>query len=240
MNKQTLEQRVITVASNVLNSKNVVSPIDILLGIGYLPPSSLKNWQQGKVPYLETVINANLKKISWAMQCFRHWAVTNGLKANESAYMVKAKGPSRPLLFSISGHPNIERSYRTHYISPSLSTKKQQNLIEKMQKPPEKVVFWTLRESQCKQCNKELVKGSFLFLDAGEPLCLKCTGLDQLEFLPSGNAKLTRRAKEYSKDYAVVVRFSRSRNRYERQGLLIEQKALKKAKQEISAQHKEC
>ena len=61
-----------------------------------------------------------------------------------------------------------------------------------------------------------------------------CAGLEDLEFLPSGDAALTRRATKYSGRLAVVVRFSRSRGRYERQGILVEIDALEKAEQECA------
>jgi hypothetical protein len=52
--------------------------------------------------------------------------------------------------------------------------------------------------------------------------------LASLEFLLAGDAALSRRAKSASEVYAVVVRFSRSRKRYERQGLLVQPQALRK------------
>jgi hypothetical protein len=58
------------------------------------------------------------------------------------------------------------------------------------------------------------------------PACLKCTGLDDLVFLGAGDALLTRRAKAKSEKHAIVMRFSRSRRRYERQGLLVEPQVL--------------
>jgi hypothetical protein len=51
-------------------------------------------------------------------------------------------------------------------------------------------------------------------------------------FLPAGDAALTRRAKHNSRLSAVVVRFSRARKRYERQGILVEEDALERAEQE--------
>jgi hypothetical protein len=63
-------------------------------------------------------------------------------------------------------------------------------------------------------------------MEAPGPACLGCVGLDDLEFLPAGGALLSRRAKAKSKRCAVVVRFSRTRRRYERQGLLVEPSAL--------------
>jgi hypothetical protein len=46
---------------------------------------------------------------------------------------------------------------------------------------------------------------------------------------------LTRRSKKYSTLSAVVLKFSRSRNRYERQGLLVEEEALAKAEAQCLA-----
>jgi hypothetical protein len=45
----------------------------------------------------------------------------------------------------------------------------------------------------------------------------------------------TRRAKAKSERHAVVVRFSRTRKRYEREGLLVEPQAWKEAEREIAA-----
>src|ERR671910_524713 len=66
-------------------------------------------------------------------------------------------------------------------------------------------------------------------------LCLACADLDHLVFLPAGDAALTRRAKRASRLSAVVVRFSRARKRYERQGILAEEEALERAEAECLA-----
>jgi len=58
---------------------------------------------------------------------------------------------------------------------------------------------------------------------------------DHLEYVPRGAAARTRRAKKYSGLSAVVVRFSRSRGRYERQGILVEASALERAEKECQA-----
>ena len=57
-------------------------------------------------------------------------------------------------------------------------------------------------------------------------------------FLPSGDAALTRRAKKHSKLHAVVLKWSRARKRYERQGLLVEEPALDRAEAECLADEK--
>jgi hypothetical protein len=99
-------------------------------------------------------------------------------------------------------------------------------------KTGELVVFWLVRDSQCAECGDVLGKGRFLFLEARKPLCLRCADLDHLVFVPRGDAALTRRAKKRSTLSAVVVRFSRARKHYERQGILVEQEALRTAEEE--------
>lgn len=93
--------------------------------------------------------------------------------------------------------------------------------------------FITNRDSTCDECSEHLGHGAWITLveDKGA-LCLSCADLDHLVFLPSGNAALTRRSAKYSTLSAVVLKWSRARKRYERQGLLVEEAALQRAEQE--------
>jgi hypothetical protein len=97
------------------------------------------------------------------------------------------------------------------------------------------VVFSIVRDSKCAECGADIWHGSFLFMESGRPLCMRCADLDHLVYLGRGDAALTRRARKYSTLSAVVVRFSRSRGRYERQGLLVEEAALERAERECLA-----
>jgi hypothetical protein len=101
--------------------------------------------------------------------------------------------------------------------------------------PRDIVVFWIVRDSACAECASELGKGRFLRMEGERPLCLACADLDHLVFLARGDTALTRRASKYSTLRAVVVRFSRCRKRYERQGVLVEEPALEQAERECLA-----
>lgn len=81
----------------------------------------------------------------------------------------------------------------------------------------------------CASCAGEFARGQLLTMDDAGPLCLDCADLGHLEFLPRGDAALTRRAKRGSRLSAVVVEWSRTRKRYERQGLLVETQAVAEA-----------
>jgi hypothetical protein len=97
-------------------------------------------------------------------------------------------------------------------------------------------VFITSSESICDECGAELGHGAWITLvEKKKALCLSCADLDHLLFLPAGDAALTRRSRKYSTLSAVVLKWSRRRKRYERQGLLVESDALDRAEQECLA-----
>jgi hypothetical protein len=93
----------------------------------------------------------------------------------------------------------------------------------------ELVVFRVRRDTRCAECEAELGRGELLRVESQRALCLACADLDHLDFLPRGDAALTRRARAHSTLQAVVVEWSRTRQRYERQGLLVESDALARA-----------
>lgn len=97
-------------------------------------------------------------------------------------------------------------------------------------------VFITTGESECSACGEKLGHHAWITLvEEKGALCLSCADLDHLVFLPSGNAALTRRTGKYSTLSAVVLKWSRARKHYERQGLLVEEAALQRAEQECLA-----
>lgn len=94
------------------------------------------------------------------------------------------------------------------------------------------VVVMPLGEWQCALCEGS---GELLKMEDAGPVCMSCADLDHLEYLPRGDAALTRRARKASGLDAVVVRFSRARRRYERQGLLVEPAAIDQAEAQCLA-----
>ena len=57
--KATLAERVARAAEAALADQGYASPIDVFLGIGWLNPTTFKDWQQGRVDCLEGVIQVN-------------------------------------------------------------------------------------------------------------------------------------------------------------------------------------
>lgn len=230
--QRTVKERAVLAAESALAEQQHVSAIDVLVGMGFLAPSHVEAWRRGRLACLEEVLQVGQEKLDGTLSAFLEWARERGLKATEVAYSAPPRHPRPELQFSRSGDPEVEKFFRTHFASPHLSEKRTEKIRERLGQPAELVVFSILRDSKCSECKTELEQGSFLFMEAGQPLCLACADLDHLVYLPSGDAALTRRSKKYSTLSAVVVRFSRSSKRYERQGLLVEEAALERAEQE--------
>jgi hypothetical protein len=97
-------------------------------------------------------------------------------------------------------------------------------------------VFISSRDSKCDECGEQLGRGAWIQLQEDKgAVCLECADLDHLAFLPSGDAALTRRSRKHSKLSAVVLKWSKARKRYERQGVLVENSAIDRAEQECEA-----
>jgi hypothetical protein len=226
MSRQEITARVRRVAEQALAEKGYAAPIDVLMGLGWLAPVRVDEWRQGRLPVLERGVQANLSKISDALADFRQWARQRDLVPSRTEYVARTRDRRR-LQFSLSGRPSIEEAYRTHWVSPRLSEAKRGRLAETASRAPDLVVINATREWSCTNCSA--TGGDLLIMEDAGPVCMKCAQMDHLVFLPRGDAGLTRRVRKASTLSAVVVRWSRARKRYERQGLLVERAALQAA-----------
>jgi hypothetical protein len=107
--------------------------------------------------------------------------------------------------------------------------------MSESQSGQEIVVFMVRRDTHCSECERELFHGSLLRMEKDQPLCMDCADLGHLEYLPRGDVAITRRATKYTKLRAVVLEWSRTRKRYERQGVLAEPEAIRRAEEESLA-----
>jgi hypothetical protein len=220
-----LERRVVAAAEALLAHDGSVSPVDVLAAIGWLPQSMIDRWRQGRMACLEHLAPVRPDKLATALEHLRGWAAGNGLAPSEVAY-VAATRDRRPLHFTADGDQATERAWRTHWMRADLPEAARERLTGRQSKPPDLVVIEPLNEWSCTACGGS---GWLLLMEGPGPLCMDCADLGHLVFLPAGNAALSRRAKQASRLSAVVVRFSRSRKRYERQGILVEEAALEQA-----------
>lgn len=124
-----LEHRLVAAANADLRRHRFVAPVDVLIGLGWLSKEHAEAWRRRRVPYLEQVTEASLGKLSSALRILQSWAQSEGLQPRETIYV--SWTPSRHRLrFTKTGEENLERAYRTHWISPELIEAEQQRKAE--------------------------------------------------------------------------------------------------------------
>ena len=234
-NHRSLAERVIEAAEDALSADNYVSAVDVFGRIGWLHAAHVEAWQRGKAACLADAIQIPASRMAEALDVMRSWASAKGLISSETAYV--GSTPRRaPLRFVANADPGIEQLCRTRWMPVGVPEKTRQRPAQKASREPELVVVESLKgDWKCRRCGGT---GAFLMMENIGPACLPCVGLGDLTFLGAGDALLTRRARTKSARYAVVVRFSRRRRRYERQGLLVEPQALAEAERELAEERK--
>lgn len=219
----------VTAAEQALARQKYVSPLDVLTGMGWVPPGLVTDWRHGRTPHLEAIAAVSADRLTDALEVFHRWVENRGLSSSEVEY-VAATRDRQPLRFTAAGDPVLELTYRTHWMPADLPERQRDRLTARQSKPPDLVVVQPLASFTCVSCGR--TDADMLMMEDAGPACLICADLDHLVFLASGDAALTRRAKKASQLSAVVVRFSRSRRRYERQGLLVEEAGIELAEQQ--------
>ncbi|MGV0715871.1 DUF2293 domain-containing protein [Mycolicibacterium sp. XJ662] len=214
----TLETRVARIAEATMAEQRFVRPIDVLVGLGWLAQPNVERWKQGRVPALTRCVGVDEDKAAAAIEALQQWARYRELRPMEADY--------RRLQFTDDGDPEIERAYRIHWEQNELAGPASERPRLRAR---DNVVISPHNAWTCDACGEP---GELLIKCKTGALCLGCADLGHLEFLPSGDAALTRRARKASRLSAVVVRWSTRRIRYERQGILAEPAAIERAAQE--------
>jgi hypothetical protein len=229
--QRSLKSRVVAAAEEALARQGFVTPVDVCLGIGWLQDQNVETWRHGRVSELEYFLPVHDDRLVLVLGHLQEWAAGHRLQRAEAEY-VSATRDRRQLRFLANGLPDEEAAWQARWVSPGLPELQREQITKTQDGPRDLVVIQPVRDWQCTGCQGS---GELLIMDDAGPLCLACADMDHLVFLPSGDAALTRRAKKASGLSAVVVRWSRTRKRYERQGLLVEEQALEQAEQQCLA-----
>jgi hypothetical protein len=206
------ERRLARVAAVLRAERGYVRLIDVLVRLGWLAQPNVDRWERSLVTSLDQYVSVDADKVATAVAALRHWAEGRGLPASELDY--------GDLQFTTAGDADTERAYRTQW--GSIST-------DPTQRPRRVRVLAADHALECATCGHA---GDFFLKGKAGGLCLDCADLGHLEFLPSGDAALTRRAAKASSFSAVVMRWNARRNRFERQGILAEPAAIERAAHE--------
>ncbi|UBU13206.1 DUF2293 domain-containing protein [Nonomuraea gerenzanensis] len=228
MSKPNLARRVAEAAEIALTTRKYVTFIDVVTGLRWLHSRHVDTWRQGRAATLAELAAVDEERLLTAAGLLRDWARAKGLRPVDTPYVAGTRD-RRELRFTAGPE---QAPFRVHWLSPDLSEARVRRLTEAQSKAPDLVAVAPLEAWTCASCGDT---GPYLIMEDDRPHCLTCADLDHLEFLPSGNAALSRRAKQESGLSAVVVRYNRRRKVYQRVGLLVEQAALAAAEERCLA-----
>ena len=96
-----LYPRIERAVAAILEKSKIVAPVEVLLGMGLLAPDQLEAWRQGRIPYLEQVIDCNLTRLARLQAARAHLA--------ELADSVGREGSPQTLLTFLE---TLERDFR--------------------------------------------------------------------------------------------------------------------------------
>lgn len=227
---KNVRQRVRDAAESWLGKEKVVGPLEVLVGMNLLAFSSYQAWLKGLLRDLEVQIQGGPKLHAQVIRHFLEWVQEKGLEPIDSPYIAASRSGSKKLQVFEAGDEELEKFYTTRFAAPGAKERVQ----KKLEKKPDLVVMVSAsrKERECVHCKTLIYKGTLFLMEDHGLVCLECADMDHLVFLPSGDAALTRRSRKYSALSAVVVEFSRSRGRHERQGILVTESALHQAEEE--------
>lgn len=149
--RSNIEERVNIAALSALTQNNYVALMDIFIRIGFLKLAQINLFKTCQIPYLELGINAGTEKIKQTKEAFTRWVAEQQL----IAHTIKAWSTTRyfkELQFSKDGVFATEQMYKLHYFNNNLAINKQQQILAKLSKLPELVVFQITKDAKCSRC----------------------------------------------------------------------------------------
>jgi len=108
--------RIVRAVTAILETGDVVTPIDVFVGMGLLAKADVEAWRMGRVPYLEKVIHCNLEKAGRILRILRMHVHDLDMKPSQTDYRKWGKGPKVKLRFSKFGVPAVEEAYARHFL----------------------------------------------------------------------------------------------------------------------------
>lgn len=101
--------KVVKAVALLLQDRNEITTVDILLKMGSLLPKEYENWKRGKIPYLERIFQGNLSKAGRILRIINfHMHDLNMITYEKPMKILNGK---KFLQYSKSGIKKIEEVY---------------------------------------------------------------------------------------------------------------------------------
>lgn len=117
-----LNPRVERVVAAFLGQGQVVTPVNVLIGISLLAPAGLEDWRRGRIPYIEHVIDGNLTLLSQLLRILQFHAHNLNLKPTIAVYLREGNDLKQRLRLTKTGDAKLEEAYARHFLWPGNSS----------------------------------------------------------------------------------------------------------------------
>ncbi len=116
--KHKLYPTIVWTVAAILETNNVVTPVEVLMRLQRISKQQLDDWRFGRIAYLERVCVGNLSKLCAILRVLDHHARAIGLKPSQTVYHKWGRGGKHIILrFSKTGAPALEAAYSRHYVA---------------------------------------------------------------------------------------------------------------------------
>ena len=116
--KDKLYPAVSRAVDEMLQTSNVIAPVDVLVRLQRITKQQYEDWRFGRIPFLERVCLGNLEKLSRLLRVLDYHCKARGLTPSSTVYRKWGRGGKRiTLRFSKSGDPHLEAAYSRCYVA---------------------------------------------------------------------------------------------------------------------------
>jgi hypothetical protein len=116
--KDSLYPKVVRAVAEILETSDVVAPVELLMRLQWLTKQQYEDWRFGRIPYLERVCRGNLSKFNRLLRILDQHARDLKLTPSHTVYRKWGRGKQRIVVrFSKSGEPGLEAAYSRHYVA---------------------------------------------------------------------------------------------------------------------------
>lgn len=102
----------------ILTEGPTVTPVEVMVRIGWLTRQNLEAWRRGRVPYLEAVVQNNLTRLRRFLRILSFACHDIKLTGTPGEAPRRATGRAIILRFTKTGDPRLEAAYARRYVWP--------------------------------------------------------------------------------------------------------------------------
>lgn len=109
--------KIVKAVSQLLEERGFVTPVELLVKLGFLSEEGIEEWRSGGVRCLQDLLRCDVEKAARLLEILRRHAHDLKLKASATPYIEERKGRRYLLRFSKKEDPAMDKAFTRHFVS---------------------------------------------------------------------------------------------------------------------------